>query len=103
MSQKGSLTNSSICQEVMTEDESFYVIFSISRGEELTFVSVKIKGDVVESSAIRSSVKDLVIDKLKKNGLKFYECSSMEDFDMKYAMYKLTEDPDSFKETYEET
>lgn len=93
MFQKGSLT----------KDEIFYVIFPVIRGKEITYISAKVKGTTAELSTISNPVKDIVIDRLKRHGLKFYECSSMEDFDMKFAVYKLTEDPDSFKESYEET
>lgn len=103
MFQKVSLTNSNICQEVMTKDEIFYVIFPVTRGNEITYISAKVKGTVADLSPIRSPVKDIVIDRLKRNGLKFYECTSIADFDMKFTVYKLTEDPDSFKESYEET
>lgn len=103
MFQKGSLINSNLCQEVMIKDESFYVIFPVPRGKDITYVSAKIKGAIAELSSIRSPVRDIVIDRLKRNGLNFYECTSVEDFDMKFTIYKLTEDPDSFKESYEET
>lgn len=103
MFQKGSLTNSNICQEVLTKDEVFYVIFPVIRGKQLTYISAKVKGAIAELSTISNPVKDIVIDRLNKYGLKFYECKSMEDFDMKYTVYKLTEDPDSFKESHEET
>ena len=103
MFQKVSLTNSNLCQEVMTKDETFYALFPITRGEETTYISVKIKGAVAELSSIRSIVKSIVVNRLKEHGLKYYECESMEDFDTKFAIYRLTDDPDSFKESHEES
>ena len=103
MFQKVSLTNSNLCQEVMTKAETFYALFPITRGEEITYISVKIKGAVAELSSIRSIVKSIVVNRLKEHGLKYYECESMEDFDMKFAIYRLTDDLDSFKESHEET
>lgn len=103
MFQKVSLTNSNLCQEVMTKDNTFYVLFPITRGEETTYISVKVKGAVAELSSIRSIVKSIVVNRLKEHGLKYYECESMEDFDMKFAIYRLTDDPDSFKESHEES
>lgn len=97
MFQKGSLTNSNLCQEALTKDEIFYVIFPVTQGKGITYVSAKVKGTVAALSPIRSPVKDIVIDRLKRNGLKLYECTSLEDFDMKYTVYKLTEDLDVFK------
>ena len=87
----------------LTTDNTFYVLFPITRGDETTYISIKVKGAVAELSSMRSTVKSIVIDRLKEHGLKYYECKSMEDFDMKFAIYRLTDDPDSFKESYEES
>lgn len=104
MFQKGFLpTSIAVCQEVTTTDKAFYVIFPITRGNEITYVSAKVKGTIAELSSLRSSVKGIVVNRLKEHGLKYYECESMEDFDMKFAIYRLTDDPDSFKESHEET
>lgn len=104
MSQNTFLPLSSVISQVVTTvDKVFYVIFPITRGEEITYISVKVKGAIAELSSLRSSVKGIVINRFKEHGLKYYVCTSMEDFDMKYAIYKLTDDPDSFKESYEET
>lgn len=103
MFQNGSLTNSNLCQEVMTKAEVFYVVFPVTQGKEIAYVTAKVKGTSAELSSIRSPVKDVVMNYLKKYRLKFYECPSMEDFDTKFALYRLTDDQDSFKESNEET
>lgn len=95
--------NNTITLEALTSDNTFYVLFPITRGEETTYISVKIKGAVAELSSIRSIVKSIVVSRLKEHGLKYYECESMEDFDMKFAIYRLTDDPDSFKGSHEES
>lgn len=101
MFQKGSLINSNLCQEVSNEHAVFFVLFPVIRNKKLDYISVKIQGSVAELSSIRSSVRDVVIDRIKRSGFKFYECTSVEDFDMKYSVYRLTDDPDSFGESHE--
>ena len=98
-----SASNNTITLDALSSDNTFYVLFPIIRGEETTYISVKIKGAVAELSSIRSIVKSIVVNRLKEHGLKYYECESMEDFDMKFAIYRLTDDPDSFKESHEES
>lgn len=104
MFQKGSLINSNLCQEVSNEHVVFFVLFPIiRRRKDLSYITVKIKGSVAELSTISSPVRDVVIDRIQRNGFKFYECTSKEDFDNKFAVYRLTEDPDSFEDSYEKT
>lgn len=101
MFQKDSLINGNLCQEVMTKVDNFYVIFPVLRKRESNYILVNVKGSVYEMNTFGTIVKGVVLASLRKRGITCFECASREDFDNKFAVYRLTDDPDIFGDPYE--